>query len=326
MRLLLTLGLAAACAAYLSAEPRVTLADRGLALGIATSAPVTSAALIRTGGTVGAMPRAATQDAAQPDSASLQAASGGDSVTLADAPAVTSTASPPDTVTAVPSVSATVLVMHDGKADRISSTVSTVADLLGQMGLQIGALDKVSPALTASLATVALVRIVRVTQSTLRQSIDVPFRHLVKNSSSVELGVEQTSQTGANGLTQKIFRQTFQDGNLVSTVLAATQVVRNPRDEIKLIGTHQPSCSCRAGSQAGMASWYGIGGLSAASPSLPFGTVVRVTNSATGRSVNVVIRDRGPYAGADRVIDLSPTAFAQIGALGSGIISVSLRW
>jgi rare lipoprotein A len=75
-----------------------------------------------------------------------------------------------------------------------------------------------------------------------------------------------------------------------------------------------------------MATWYSIGGLTSASTTLPFGTVVKVTNTANGRSVNVVIRDRGPYAGPDRIIDLSPAAFAQIGGLGTGIVPVQLEW
>jgi hypothetical protein len=275
------------------------------------------------GGTVGANERASNQGAA-PDV--LQAA-GPAGVTLTDSPNADATSSPPGgTVTAGSGVSATVVVLHDGKSDMTSSTAATVGSLLSQMGLRVSTLDKVSPSLTAALPGIAMVRIVRVTQTTERQNIDVPFKSTTKRSDKVELGVESLSQTGANGLTQKVFRKTFFDGKLVSTVLATTQVVRQARDEIKLIGTHQPSCPCHSGSLSGNASWYGIGGLTAASPTLPFGTVVRVTNAATGRSVNVVIRDRGPYAGADRIIDLSPTAFAEIGALGSGIVSVSLRW
>ena len=62
----------------------------------------------------------------------------------------------------------------------------------------------------------------------------------------------------------------------------------------------------------------------------PWGVAVtrdgRKVYTANGRSVNVVIRDRGPYAGPDRIIDLSPTAFSQIGGLGTGILSVQLQW
>ena len=218
------------------------------------------------------------------------------------------------------------MVLHDGTSTTASSTAPTVGGLLQQLGLRISTLDKVTPPLIATLPGIAVVRIVRITQATERQNIDVPFKTTTKQSDKLELGVESTGQTGANGLTQKVFRKIFQDGKLVSTVLAATQVVRPARDEVKLIGTHVPSCSCQNGSASGLATWYSIGGLTSASTTLPFGTVVKVTNTANGRSVNVVIRDRGPYAGPDRIIDLSPTAFSQIGGLGTGILSVQLQW
>jgi rare lipoprotein A len=64
------------------------------------------------------------------------------------------------------------------------------------------------------------------------------------------------------------------------------------------------------------------GGLTAAHPSLPFGTRVRVTNNHTGRSVVVRINDRGPFV-RGRVIDLSPAAAQAIGV--SGVSSVSLH-
>ena len=79
-----------------------------------------------------------------------------------------------------------------------------------------------------------------------------------------------------------------------------------------------------ATSQRGEASWYDPpwGGFTAAHPWLPFGTRVTVTDLATGRSVTVVIDDRGPF-GSGRVIDLSPEAFAQLEPLGRGVLTSS---
>src|SRR6476660_3847891 len=63
------------------------------------------------------------------------------------------------------------------------------------------------------------------------------------------------------------------------------------------------------------------GALTAAHRTLPFGSRVRVTNHANGRSVVVTITDRGPFA-RGRVIDIT-TAGAR--ALGfSGLAHVSL--
>jgi rare lipoprotein A len=91
-----------------------------------------------------------------------------------------------------------------------------------------------------------------------------------------------------------------------------------------------------AAAQCGQASWYGPGfhgrrtangeifnqnSLTAAHPSLPFGTRVRVTRG--NRSVTVRINDRGPFTGG-RIIDLSSGAARQLGIIDSGVARVCL--
>ncbi len=66
-------------------------------------------------------------------------------------------------------------------------------------------------------------------------------------------------------------------------------------------------------------------GLTAAHPWLPYGTIVTVTNLATGKSIQVVINDRGPFADG-RIIDLSTEAFAALGFLGQGVMDVRITW
>ena len=89
--------------------------------------------------------------------------------------------------------------------------------------------------------------------------------------------------------------------------------------------------------QTGVASWYGgrAGGektangerldgnaMTAANKTLPFGTMVRVTNRKNGRSIVVRINDRGPYI-SGRIIDLSYAAKNAIGM--DGIDAVQLE-
>ena len=62
-------------------------------------------------------------------------------------------------------------------------------------------------------------------------------------------------------------------------------------------------------------------GLTAAHKSLPFGTRVRVTNQANGKSVIVRINDDGPHV-YGRSIDLSYGAFSQIAPPSQGVASV----
>ncbi|HEY2014549.1 MAG TPA: septal ring lytic transglycosylase RlpA family protein [Bryobacteraceae bacterium] len=84
--------------------------------------------------------------------------------------------------------------------------------------------------------------------------------------------------------------------------------------------------------ETGMASWYGIpyhghyaasgeifdmDGMTAAHPTLPFNTRVRVVNLGNDRSVEVRINDRGPFVGG-RIIDLSRAAARSIGLIDTG--------
>jgi rare lipoprotein A len=63
--------------------------------------------------------------------------------------------------------------------------------------------------------------------------------------------------------------------------------------------------------------------LTAAHRTLPFGTRVRVTNVASGRSVTVRVNDRGPFV-PGRVIDVSQAAAEQLGMVGRGVAKVKL--
>jgi len=90
--------------------------------------------------------------------------------------------------------------------------------------------------------------------------------------------------------------------------------------------------------QIGIASWYGTReqgrwtasgarfdrrALTAAHPSLPFGTIVLVENLANGQSVARRITDRGPYR-PGRIIDLSQAAARRLGLEGQGLGVVGL--
>lgn len=89
---------------------------------------------------------------------------------------------------------------------------------------------------------------------------------------------------------------------------------------------------------AALASWYGhpyhgqptasgeiynMNAMTAAHPSLPFGTKLRVCSNRTGRCAVVRVNDRGPYAHG-RSIDLSKAAAQRIGVYGEGVGEVTI--
>ncbi len=63
--------------------------------------------------------------------------------------------------------------------------------------------------------------------------------------------------------------------------------------------------------------------LTAAHRTLPFETMVRVTNLSNGKSTIVRITDRGPFVN-DRIIDLSMAAAREIESVGPGVVPVRL--
>jgi rare lipoprotein A len=92
--------------------------------------------------------------------------------------------------------------------------------------------------------------------------------------------------------------------------------------------------SYASGNQCGVASWYAAGsrtangermnanGMTAAHKSLPFGTVVRVVDQSTGRSIQVRINDRGPFV-RGRIIDLTRAAAQRLGLKGIGKVCIA---
>ncbi len=69
---------------------------------------------------------------------------------------------------------------------------------------------------------------------------------------------------------------------------------------------------------------YNMNDLTAAHPTLPLGTLVRVTNLANNKSVIVRINDRGPFK-KNRIIDVSYEAAKQLGFLNDGTALVKIE-
>ncbi len=103
-------------------------------------------------------------------------------------------------------------------------------------------------------------------------------------------------------------------------------------------GAESPSGEWTLLTSQGVASYYGkefhgrktangerfdMNAMTAAHRSLPFGTVVRVTNPKNGKSVRVRINDRGPFV-AGRDIDLSYAAAKAIDLLSVGPVKIEI--
>lgn len=106
-----------------------------------------------------------------------------------------------------------------------------------------------------------------------------------------------------------------------------------------ICGAQAPNSQFGIFTQEGVASWYGVefGGrptasgeiftpsqLTAAHPTLPFGTMLKVTNKHNNKSVVVRVNDRGPFVSA-RIIDLSQGAAEQLDMISTGTAPVTVE-
>jgi len=119
---------------------------------------------------------------------------------------------------------------------------------------------------------------------------------------------------------------------------AATPATRPPSPAAKR-GKPSESPAAEGYTEEGNASWYGVPfngrrasngeiydmyKLTAAHRTLPFETMVRVTNLNNGKATTVRITDRGPFV-ENRIIDLSLAAAREIESIGPGVVPVRVE-
>jgi len=79
-------------------------------------------------------------------------------------------------------------------------------------------------------------------------------------------------------------------------------------------------------SERGQATWYSEAPAgTCASPTLPFGTVLTVTNLENGASTRCTVEDR-EGAGYPRVVDMSYSGFSQLADPSRGVVDVTISW
>jgi hypothetical protein len=210
-----------------------------------------------------------------------------------------------------------------GKDHDVVTNAETVGELLSAMGIEPDRNDRVLPSPSAPLKPNANVRFTSIEFRIKELRLPVPFTTFTSYTDRLEPGQTETVRAGVNGVMLERYRVKIVNGKVALRDLLERRVLQEATSAKRLMGRQSPA----GGTQVGEASWYSFApgsGLTAAHPWLPFGTVVTVTNLATGSRVQVVINDRGPFGG--RIIDLSDEAFARIAPLSQGVCQVRLTW
>jgi rare lipoprotein A (peptidoglycan hydrolase) len=151
--------------------------------------------------------------------------------------------------------------------------------------------------------------------------VDLPS-HLVAYQSPAS---SSTTTTTAAPVTTTTAAPTPAPVATTTTTEAPRVIVTTPTIAPTTTTTTAPALVASA-HEVGEATWYAEApdGM-CASPTLPFGTVLTVTNNATGASTVCRVDDR-EGAGYPRVVDLSPEGFSQIADISQGVVDVTISW
>jgi uncharacterized protein YabE (DUF348 family) len=228
-------------------------------------------------------------------------------------------ASVEDGDTIVYSEAVNVRVASAGEIREVITNETDVAGLLDSLDIVLDAQDEVTPAPSTALSRGMLIRVVNVELERVVETQEIAYATETQESNDYMQGVRKVLRPGVPGLVNRSFEVRRENGQEVARTLLDTRQIRPPVKELVVVGTRPPS------SEAGVASWYHRVGMVAAHKTLPMGTEVHVTNVSNGRTVTVIINDRGPYI-AGRIIDLSDDAFARLAPLGVGTANVRITW
>jgi uncharacterized protein YabE (DUF348 family) len=141
-------------------------------------------------------------------------------------------------------------VVVGGKEQEGWSTSTTVADFLSQQGITLNELDRVEPALTETVTSNALIKVIRVEKVTDVVEEPIKFAVVTKKDGSLEKGKQKVMTEGQEGLLSKKYEVTLEDGKEVSRNLVSETKVRDKMDKVVAMGTKEIAVQVSRGTPA----------------------------------------------------------------------------
>jgi hypothetical protein len=134
-----------------------------------------------------------------------------------------------------------VSLLVDGRTETLNLPPgATVQDALDLAGVQLGSLDKITPAVYTQLASGAAVRVIRVREVFEVEEVTIPFERQVVQTESLIEGQQQILQAGVNGVQQITYRQVFEDENPGPRTIFKTTTLTPSMPEIFMVGVQAP--------------------------------------------------------------------------------------
>ncbi|PLS03464.1 G5 and 3D domain-containing protein [Neobacillus cucumis] len=124
-----------------------------------------------------------------------------------------------------------------GKAQKVWTTSTTVADFLTQHGIKLNELDRVEPSLTEKIPQDGVVNVIRVEKVTDVVEEPVQFAVVTKKDESLQRGQEKLIANGKQGRVSRQYEVMLENGKEVARKLISEQNILQKQDKIVAVGT-----------------------------------------------------------------------------------------
>jgi rare lipoprotein A len=239
-----------------------------------------------------------------------------------------------------------VRIKVDGGEREVVTWAKTVAELLREQKIDADG-DLVNFPLETGLSPGLDLEIIRVDRELVKEEEAIAAKTIYKTDATLALGKKKVQTPARDGKKQITYEVIYHDGVEVSRSIIGETVLVQPVAGVIVKGTRATASRGETKAETpgggntieGIASYYGaelhgnktasgvpfdMYALTAAHKTLAFGTKVKVTYLATGKSVVVEVNDRGPFT-PGRIIDLSAAAAKEIGLYADGVGKVRLE-
>jgi uncharacterized protein YabE (DUF348 family) len=130
-----------------------------------------------------------------------------------------------------------VTVVHDGRSEQVTTTDNTVGEMLADLGISLGASDRLSVPAGAPVQAGETVRIERVNKRFVTRTRSVPFAVTKRPDSSMSVGHTKVITPGKPGQLRITYALVYVDGKVVGQTKIRTVMVAKPRREVLRVGT-----------------------------------------------------------------------------------------
>jgi 3D (Asp-Asp-Asp) domain-containing protein len=125
-----------------------------------------------------------------------------------------------------------VTIVADGKETVVKVAAATVGEALSKTGLQIGADDRVEPAVDHVLQSGDTIRLTRITRTKLVQQTEITYREIRRGNAVLDRGESRVVRQGVRGIREDTVEVTLEDGIEVRQRLIASRLIRPKQDRI----------------------------------------------------------------------------------------------